>query len=401
MSAHAVHRISECNLQGEALLSRGRQILRAELEALERLTFELDEHFVVAAERLIACRGSVVVTGVGKAGIVGQKFAASLSSTGTPSHFMHPVEAVHGDLGCIRPGDTLVFFSYSGETEEVTRLLPLIQRLQAAVRPALSIHGGEEPISTLGEQSSKRTISTIAVTADGQSTLGRGVDCVVPLGRHAEACALGLAPSCTTTLMLAISDALALVTSEARGFTKQHFAALHPAGNLGARLAKVTDVMRPLRDCRVASEESTVREAFVRMSRPGRRTGAIMLVGRDRRLSGIFTDSDLARILERQQDDQLNQPVSQVMSRHYHTVGEAAYLSEALKIMSQHKISELPVVDQHHQPIGLVDITDVVDTPSLQPNPHREDGDFLPLAAGSWKGLPRIVSLIKYQKELR
>ena len=303
-------------------LSRAREILRAEAKALQSLILHLPACFAEAVDQICSCAGCVVVTGIGKAGIVAQKLSASLSSTGTPSHFLHASEAVHGDLGCVRSHDVVVLLSYSGETEEVIKLLPTVNGTAAA---------------------------TIAITGDSQCTLAQGVDIAIPIGKHSEACHLGLAPSTSTTLMIALCDALALVVSEQRSFTREQFARFHPGGSLGRKLALVSDAMRPKEECRIASQEVTVREVFVGLSRPGRRTGAIMLLD-DERLVGIFTDSDLARLLEQQEDHLLDQPIRDLMTKNFHTITSTSRFEDALKIMSQFKISELPVVDDGASP---------------------------------------------------
>ncbi len=320
-------------LDPAAVVQRGRSIIAHEAEALQRLSRELDETFSAAVQLLLQATGSVVVTGMGKAGIVGKKLAASLSSTGTPSHFLHPAEAVHGDLGCIRGGDVVLLLSYSGETEEITRLLPSLTQNAAAC---------------------------VAITSRADSTLGRAAHITLTLGEHQEACQLGLAPSTTTTAMMAVGDALALVVSEQRGFTRQQFASFHPAGNLGRQLANVCEVMRPLAECRVANEQHSLREVIVAVSRPGRRTGAIMLTNAKDELVGIFTDSDLARLLERSEDAKLDQAIGQVMTRSFTTVPASCLLPEAMRILAERKISELPVVDNDHRPLGMIDITDLV-----------------------------------------
>ncbi|MEZ6135645.1 MAG: KpsF/GutQ family sugar-phosphate isomerase [Pirellulaceae bacterium] len=313
-------------------LRRGREILLREVAAIEQLSGQLDHTFCKAVSEVLGCMGHVVVTGMGKAGIVGQKLAASLSSTGTPSHFLHPAEAVHGDLGCVRPGDLVIVLSYSGETEEVTRLLPVL-RTNARI---------------------------VAITARVDSTLGKAADITLTLGEHNEACALGLAPTTTTTAMLALGDALAMVVSEKRGFTREQFARFHPAGNLGRQLATVCEVMRPLTACRVAQDSLSLREVLVQVSRPGRRTGAVMLIDATGILTGIFTDSDLARLLERSQEAKLNGCVADVMTRSFTTVAANRLVSEAVHILAQSKLSELPVVDATGRPLGILDITDLV-----------------------------------------
>ncbi len=314
-------------------LREARAILALEGSALTDLSQRLDLRFCAAVDLLATCRGCVIVTGVGKAGLIGQKTAATLSSTGTRAYFLHPTEALHGDLGCVGSEDVWLVFSNSGETEELTRLLPIIRSQQ-------------QPL--------------IAVTASDASTLGAQADATICLGRLIEAGAHGLAPSTSTTAMLAIGDALALVASQRKQFTPRQFAAFHPGGSLGRRLASVKDVMRPVEQVRIAFETATIREVFVSLSRPGRRTGAVMLVDEHGKLSGLFTDSDLARLLEQRRDDQFDRPISEVMTVRPLTVGPGAILEEALQLLSAKHVSELPVVDADDVPLGMIDITDVI-----------------------------------------
>jgi len=332
----------------------GREILRLESRALAEMAKRLDQEFCRAVDHLYHCRGSVIVSGMGKAGLVGQKIMATLASTGTRAHCLHPAEAVHGDLGRIHRDDVLLMLSQSGETEEVVRLLP--------------------PLAELG-------VPILAITARSDSTLGRAATVTIELGRLEEAGSLGLAPSTSTTVMLAVGDALALVTSQMRNFCREDFARFHPAGALGQRLSKVEQLMRELAVCRVASETMTVREVLVRVSVPGRRTGSIMLVYEAKRLSGIFTDSDLARLFERRRDPQLDVPIREVMCARPTTVRVGATAAEAVETMARKKISELPVIDAEGRPVGMIDITDVVgilpkDAESDQDRPlpdlHRE-----------------------------
>ena len=314
-------------------LREARAILALEGSALNELSQRLDLRFCAAVDLLATCRGCVIVTGVGKAGLIGQKTAATLSSTGTRAYFLHPTEALHGDLGCVGSEDVWLVFSNSGETEELIRLLPIIRSQQ-------------QPL--------------IAVTASDASTLGSQADATICLGRLIEAGAHGLAPSTSTTAMLAIGDALALVASQRKQFTPRQFAAFHPGGSLGRRLASVKDVMRPVDQVRIAHETATIREVFVSLSRPGRRTGAVMLVDEQGKLSGLFTDSDLARLLEQRRDDQFDRPISEVMTVRPLTVGPDAILEEALQLLSAKHVSELPVVDADEVPLGMIDITDVI-----------------------------------------
>jgi arabinose-5-phosphate isomerase len=316
-----------------AQLRYARQIIELEGRALAQLAERLDGSFCRAVSTLFACRGSVIASGMGKAGLIAQKIAATLASTGTRSHWLHPAEAVHGDLGRIHADDVLLVFSQSGETEEVVRLLP-----------SLSDFG----------------VRIIAVTARSTSTLGRAAHVVIELGPLQEACEHGLAPSTSTTAMLALGDALALVTSRLREFRREDFARFHPAGSLGRQLSKVEEFMRPLAECRVASQAHHVRRVFVEHGSTGRRTGAIMLVGSSGKLAGLFTDSDLARLFEHKRDAALDRPIREVMTARPSTVPVGSMMLDAVEIMAERKISELPVIDGRGRPRGLLDITDVV-----------------------------------------
>jgi arabinose-5-phosphate isomerase len=314
-------------------LRLARQIVRTEGQTLLALADRLGDEFCQAVEIIGGASGSVIVSGMGKAGLVGQKIAATLASTGTRSHFLHPGEAIHGDLGRVHADDVALVLSFSGRTEEVVRLLPALAGLGVPI---------------------------VAMTGDPNSPLGKQAAATLDLGPIREACPLGLAPTASTTAMLALGDALALVLSRLRQFTADDFARFHPGGSLGRRLARVEDVMRPLDQCRLARENQTLRETLVTSSRPGRRTGAIMIVDADGRLSGIFTDSDLARLLESRRDGSIDGPLSAVMTRTPATITAGTPLSAACELLSRRKISELPVVDEQGRPLGLIDITDVV-----------------------------------------
>lgn len=314
------------------ILAHGREILRAEGEAVLRAAQTLDGAFVRAVRLLERCTGSVVVTGIGKAGLVARKISATLASTGTPSHFLHPAEAMHGDLGALRRDDVVLALSQSGETEEITRLLPHV---------------------------TARGIRIVALTGRPASTLGRTADVVVPTGDVREACRLGLAPSTSTSLMLSLGDALSLVTCSLRRFTPEDFAARHPGGSLGRRLMRVEETMRPLSQCRTARPEEPVRTVFARPM-PVRRTGAVMVIDDSGMLAGIFTDSDLARLFERRHDAALDGPISGVMTRRPTTVAVGSRVSDAIALLEARRISELPVVAADGRAVGLLDIVDLV-----------------------------------------
>lgn len=314
-------------------LREAREVVLAECRALEQVARRLDAGFCRAVDCLLECSGRVIVCGIGKAGLIGRKIAATLASTGTGAHFLHPAEAVHGDLGSVRPGDAVLVLSQSGETDEIIRILPTLRRLGATI---------------------------IALTGCEESQLARAADITIALGPICEAGPLGLAPTASAAAMLAVGDALALVVSEMRGFGREDFARLHPAGQLGFRLSKVEEHMRPLGQCRVASAEQTVRQVLVDARLPGRRTGAVMLVDGEGRLAGIFTDSDLARLLESRCDGQLDQQIGRVMTAAPLRVKQGSSMIEAVHLLAARKISELPVVDDNDRPVGLIDITDVV-----------------------------------------
>jgi arabinose-5-phosphate isomerase len=314
-------------------LREAREILKLESEALVEVARRLDAGFCAAVELLLTCTGSVIVCGMGKAGLVGQKITATLSSTGTRAHFLHPAEAVHGDLGCLHPQDVLLALSNSGETDEISALLPTVKQMGVPI---------------------------IAITGSDRSTLGQQADIRILLGRLKEAGPWGLAPSTSTTAMLAVGDALALVVARQRGFTPQQFAVFHPAGSLGRQLKSVTEIMRPRGELRLARAVQTVREVFIATPIPGRRTGAVLLVDEDGALAGLFTDSDLARLMEQRRDEALDRPIAEVMTARPLTLPVTAMFSDIVALLSERKISEIPVVDHDGVPVGLIDITDVI-----------------------------------------
>lgn len=320
-------------ISSQEQLAFAADVLRREAEAIQSLIDKLDEQFLQAVQQILKCAGSVIVCGIGKAGLVGRKLSATFASTGTCSHFLHPAEAIHGDLGMVTARDLMLVLSYSGETEELVRVLPSLRR-----------------------QSS----SLIAITKTRVSTLGRQADYVLELGEIREACSLKLAPSSSTAAMMAMGDALALLVSRIRGFATEDFAKFHPGGNLGRMLMRTEEAMRPLNQCRVATCNQSVREILVTASRPGRRTGAIMLTDGEGRICGIFTDSDLAKMLEQRREAVLDGPVAEVMTKKFLTVRRTQMLNDALQLLARYKISELPVVDEENRPCGIIDITDMV-----------------------------------------
>jgi arabinose-5-phosphate isomerase len=314
-------------------LEYARQIVRGEASALELVAQRLGDSFVEAIDLLFQCPGRIAVTGTGKSADVGQKIAGTLNSTGTRAYPLDATRAVHGDLGMVHPNDVILALSHSGESEEILRLLDPLRSLALAV---------------------------IALTSNGQSTLARQADVAIVLGPLEEVCPLGLAPSTSTTAMIAVGDALAFVLSRMREFTSEDFARFHPAGSLGRKLLKVEAVMRRGNDLRLASASQTVREVFAQVRRRGRRTGAVMLADPQGRLCGLFTDSDLARLFEQRRDAALDRPISEVMTVNPVTVPQGTRVADALDILRLQRISELPVVDAAGLPVGLLDITDVL-----------------------------------------
>ncbi len=315
-------------------LREAQEIIRQEAAGLMSVADALTSAFTDAVRLIHECRGTLVVTGVGKAGLIGQKIVATMSSTGTRAMFLHPTEAVHGDLGCVSADDVVLALSNSGGSEEVLRLLPVLNRF---------------------------CIPVIAITRDDRNGLAAAATCVLQIGRHHEAGELKLAPSVSTTAMLAVGDALALVLSRVKNFSENDFATFHPAGSLGRKLCPVREVMRSDDEFRVAVDTATVRDVLSNLNSPGRRTGAVVLTNASGRISGIFTDSDLARLFQNRQEHLIDCPISDVMTCNPITVAADALLPEAVKLMSDRKLSELPVIDEDGVPLGLIDITDVLD----------------------------------------
>ncbi len=314
-------------------LRLGQQVIETEASALVEMARNLGPTFLEAVDLLLGIQGRLIVTGIGKAGLIGAKLAATFSSTGTPSHFLHPSEAIHGDLGCVQSQDIVLVLSYSGETSEITRLLPCLR-----------------------QQASR----LIAITGSPNSQLAKSADVVLLLPSIKEACFHGLAPSTSTTAMLAMGDALSLVTSHLRGFGSRDFARFHPGGSLGRKLSTCREAMRSLEECRVAPCSLSIREVLIQVARRGRRSGAIMLVDALGSLCGIFTDSDLAKLMESRQEMRLDLPIEQSMTRRFTAIHGEASLEDAMFVLAHRKISELPVVDDEDCPIGMIDITDII-----------------------------------------
>lgn len=323
-------------------LAFARRVIEAEAAALRAVAGRLDVSFEALTELLFRCRGRVAVTGVGKSADIGQKLVGTLNSTGTRAYLLDATKAVHGDLGTVHPDDAALLLSHSGESEELVRLVGPLRKLASAVA---------------------------VVTGNRHSTLARSADVALAYGAITEACPNALAPSTSTTVMLALGDAVAFTLSELRRFTPDDFARFHPAGNLGRKLAAVEQCMRRGSELRIAAESETVRQVFVKVRHTGRRTGAVMLTDAGGVLSGLFTDSDLARLFERATNGAFDRPVAEVMTRNPVTVPPTARVVEAVELIKSRKISELPVVDGVGRPVGMLDITDLIGIDPDAPTP--------------------------------
>ncbi len=314
-------------------LAYARKIVRTEATALGLVADRLNEQFLEAVDLIHHCTGRIALTGTGKSADIAQKITGTLNSTGTRAYLLDATKAMHGDLGMVAPQDVVIALSHSGESEEIVRLLPSLRSLA---------HG------------------VIGLTSNGNSTLARHADVAIVIGPLDEACPLKLAPSTSTTAMAAVGDAISFVLSEMRHFGAEDFARFHPAGSLGRKLMKVDHLMRQGKAIRTASINDTVRQVFSQPSQRGRRTGAVLLLDEQGRLAGLFTDSDLARLFTERRDHCLDRPIAEVITHSPITVLTSSRLLEAVEIIQDRKISELPVVDEHGRPAGLLDITDLI-----------------------------------------
>jgi arabinose-5-phosphate isomerase len=305
-----------------------RAVLNQEAQGISQLGALLDDNFDAAVAAVLACTGHVVVSGVGKPWLVGQKISATLASTGTPSFALHPSEAVHGDIGRLRSQDLVIALSNSGTSEEIVRLLPIVKRLGCAV---------------------------IALTGALESPLADAVDIVLNMGETSEACPIGMAPSVSTTVMLALGDALALTVMKARAFSREDYARFHPGGALGRSLMRVAEIMQTLTNTAVIDARASVADALTEITL--HKTGAAF-VTESGRLQGVFTDGDLRRhILD---ENLLSQTMREVMTAGGYSVAVEALASEAVGLMQMHRIGELPVIDAAGQLVGHVALKDLV-----------------------------------------
>lgn len=313
------------------IIKRAKEILDIEAEAIKSLKIKIDKNFKAVIELIQSTKGRVVISGMGKTGIIAQKFSATLSSTGTPSLFLHLAEAVHGDLGRVTSNDVVVIISKSGESEEIKKLLPILKKIGSKV---------------------------IALTGNIRSSLARFSDITLDVNVKKEACPMNLAPTASTTAILAMCDALSICLLELKGFKTKDFAFFHPGGSLGKRLLlKVEDIMRTGPANPVVHENETVSSVLLKITRA--RAGCATVVDKDGRLKGIFTDGDLRRHLKNGQN-LAREKITAVMTKNPTTIRKGKLAAEAMHILEAKKIDEMPVVDKQKKVVGLLDIQDLL-----------------------------------------
>jgi len=311
-------------------LETAKRVLRIEAQALQEMLERLDASFERAVQLLSTCQGRVVVTGMGKSGLIGRKISATLSSTGTPSFFLHPADALHGDLGMLARGDALLAITYGGETEEILNLLETLKRLEMAI---------------------------VALTGNPNSTLGLASDVVIDVSVKEEACTLNLAPTASTTVAMAVGDALAVSLLERRGFKPDDFAALHPAGRLGKKLLRVAHLMHTGEAVPRVEPTTPMPATFHEMS--AKKLGMTTVIGADGRLLGILTDGDLRRLMEKHGGATLAMTAGDCMVRTPQTISPNLLASEALNLMEKKKITSVVVVDGSQRVLGVVHLHDL------------------------------------------
>lgn len=313
------------------VLERAKRVFQIESTAIAELSNRLNEQFAKAIDIIYNCRDRVVLTGVGKSGIIARKIAATLASTGTPAFYIHPSEAMHGDLGMITPENVVIVISYSGNSDEILRLIPYFKHFK---------------------------IKLIAITGNLQSELAKQADAVLDISVKEEACPLGLAPTASTTAALAMGDALAVVLLEKRDFGAEQFAIFHPGGTLGKRLLiKVSDLMHSGDENPVIHKDRTLKEAIVVMTAKG--LGSTSVIDDEGKLVGIITDGDLRRIIQAGKYGR-DTPVEKVMTRNPKSISRDAPAVKAIDVMEQFNITVLPVVDKENHPIAMIHIHDLI-----------------------------------------
>lgn len=320
--------------KAEQLIAQGKKVVEIEAQAVLSLSKRIAHDFAKACQLLLNCiqsKGRIVIIGMGKSGLIGRKIAATLASTGSPAIFVHPAEASHGDMGMITELDTVIAISNSGETNEILTILPLIKRLGSPL---------------------------ITMTGNAQSTLALCADVNLDIGVEKEACALGLAPTSSTTVTLVMGDALAITLLDARGFSTEDFARSHPGGKLGRRLLlKIDDIMHSGKDIPIVSETATIKEALMEMTRC--RLGMTAIVNQEQIQIGLFTDGDLRRALDNNIDIHAT-AITQVMTPQGKVVEKGLLAAEALRIMQTHKINGLFVVDKNQRLLGALNMHDLL-----------------------------------------
>ncbi|HEV7777828.1 MAG TPA: KpsF/GutQ family sugar-phosphate isomerase [Luteibacter sp.] len=319
-------------IDADAVVRSARTVIATEAAAIRALEPRIDANFVEACRLILQCRGRVIVSGMGKSGHIARKIAATLASTGTPAFFVHPGEASHGDLGMILPEDVVMALSYSGETDELLFILPVIKR---------------------------QGIPLIAITGNPNSSLAGQANVHLDAGIPAEACPLGLAPTASTTAALVMGDAIAIALLEARGFTSDDFARSHPAGNLGRRLLlHIADIMHTGENIPAVAPDATLTQALVEMTR--KHLGMTAVIDADGHLLGVFTDGDLRRALDDEGVDLRGATVAEVMTRGPKTIGSDKLAVEAAQLMEKHQIHALLVVDAEQRVVGALNIHDLL-----------------------------------------
>ncbi|MCB0711154.1 MAG: KpsF/GutQ family sugar-phosphate isomerase [Ignavibacteriae bacterium] len=315
----------------ESIVDRGREVLRIEGEALERVAEQIGSAFSQAVQLLQGCRGKVVLTGIGKSGIIAQKMTATLNSTGTPALYLHPIDALHGDLGVVQRGDIVILFSKSGESEEINRLYPALRALETPV---------------------------IAITGNTEGQLARMADITLDVSVEREACPHDLAPTASTTAMLGLADALSVVLYERKGFTREDFASTHPGGAIGRRLLlRIEDLMKTGEDMPVVVPDQSFNEVIVEMSQ--KRLGAALVVEGEY-LCGIITDGDLRRILQREEDVR-GLTAREMMTSNPMRGNPSLLGTAALQMLEEKKRTQLPITDSDGRLVGIVHIHDLIE----------------------------------------
>jgi arabinose-5-phosphate isomerase len=312
------------------IIDLGKKVLSIEANALSEVALRLNSNFAEAVGEIANCKGKIICSGMGKAGLIAQKVASTFASTGIPAFFLHPSEAMHGDLGMAAQGDVAILFSNSGESEEVIKLLPHLRN---------------------------RQVLRIALTATKKSSLGRNSEITLEMGVLTEACPLQLAPSSSTTALLALGDALALTVLEIRGFTSEEYARLHPGGTLGRLVSQVEDLMRTDARCPKVFPQTTVKTTMATISRA--RAGLAVVVDKNSKYLGVFTDGDFRRHWEKNSEI-ANTPVGELMTQPGTTISVGTLVRDAKNLMAERHINALPIIDKENNVVGLLDLQDIV-----------------------------------------